>query len=319
MNEHQPARLAPVLAITIVVLAFAALDIFQPRLGGPAYMPVFSVSKLEDAPLDPVTQYLTATDPGQATGIWSVRDMGSSIEVNRWKRKNARRFERPSHFNLPRVGSAVPFAVGTWKTSSPVLYLIGGSEQRPTIHGTHIANGKLAFPTQSVARLGPIPRGGARTYKIATWSGRVPDLFVIQRDRDPQWDIQVFSGESGFRDKIYSATTPEVISQHLLGKDFAVDLGEVSTSRPDLILVTTGHPSGSEQTELHLLSGSSGFQEFKIRIGTNLPGILPGVNDFLYMTPPRQTGPDGHRVPGVLANLRRINAQMKVFQLHVRY
>jgi hypothetical protein len=50
-----------------------------------------------------------------------------------------------------------------------------------------------------------------------------------------------------------------------------VNVGVRRPPKPSLVLVTRGGQTGTGQTEVHVLSGRSGFHRFTLHTGTELP------------------------------------------------
>jgi hypothetical protein len=112
----------------------------------------------------------------------------------------------------------------------------------------------LAEPFEQVAHttvaVEPRPPLARREFALATWSGDLPDLVVVDvgtaRDRV---QVRVFSGETDFQEMVF-----EDKATFLGGQDFALDVGRVTEPLPDLIFAKSG--------EVHVLKGETAFHEF---------------------------------------------------------
>jgi hypothetical protein len=139
-----------------------------------------------------------------------------------------------------------------------------------------LRDGRLARRFVSAA-LSRAP-GVQRDLRIAIWSGRHPDLFVIDRRQPTKtMRVRVLSGESGFSSRLLDVTVA-----HGAGfprSQFSVDVGRVSSGRPDIIFVTHYPKTGSGATEVHILSGDTHYADFLLQA----PSVLSSKTESRLM------------------------------------
>jgi hypothetical protein len=196
---------------------------------------------------------------------------GRRLALTRVTFARGRSLRRGERLLVPLEGPSrgTRFDLGRW--DSDALF-----ELRQLPRSIRVVVHRLATPA-SVAAVGnapeAAPKGFQRDLAVATWSGRRPDLFVIDR-RPPGYRLRIaiFSGESGFRARISRATLPGFAFPP--GR-WTVDVARVSLARPDIVLMTRRGPTGSHRNEVHVLSGESGFRNFVMHQPTALPERLP--------------------------------------------
>jgi hypothetical protein len=159
-----------------------------------------------------------------------------------------------------RDGDAVPELVGIFKGPT-------GSGQTEL----HVLSGASHFQTfldQVATALPQTPEGWE--FALANVDGdNVPDLVGIFKGPtgSGQTELHVLSGLSHFQTFIDQVATG--LPQTPEGWEFAVANAD-GDDVPDLVGIFKG-PTGSGQTELHVLSGASDFQSFIDQVATPLP------------------------------------------------
>jgi hypothetical protein len=142
----------------------------------------------------------------------------------------------------------------------------------------------------------PLPLQGSdrREFFLARWSGPRPDLFVIDRDVDRRrppsprrWSIRVYSGEADFEKLAFESSVKKSISKKLSERDWWLNVGVRHPPKPSLVLVTKGKRTGTGQTEVHVLSGRSGFHRFTLHTGTELPERDGRTRRFVFQSDQR--------------------------------
>ena len=181
-----------------------------------------------------------------------------------------------------RFGGGTTFDVGHWRPETAAAHMFA-MQRRPrgvsvTVIGLTGPNRVVASGTAAL----PAPVSGTkRELSIATWSGRRPDLFVIDRGTgDERIQLTIFSGESTFRRPLYRAKLPFVG----LGAGWGLDVGQVDPPVPDLLLTRRSGAGGPPvpQAQVHVLTGQSAFAGLTAENVIRLPGDLPDRYHFVF-------------------------------------
>lgn len=132
-----------------------------------------------------------------------------------------------------------------------------------------------------------VPRekpGVVRDFAISTWNGPLPDLFVIDRDRErKRMFIRVVSGESGFtrtvlrKTRISGASNTRVWSV-AIGDVWSPD-GTKTRTRPDLLLIR--HDADKKFSDVWLVRGEGNFESVNYQRDIDLPGDVNPESGFL--------------------------------------
>ena len=184
----------------------------------------------------------------------------------------------------------IPIDVETWAGIEPALFVISSPRRSPSLRLLSLRTGRRLLESRV-----PVPPqlSDRRDFFVARWSGPRPDLFVIDRDvyrsRPPSrrpWAIRVYAGESGFKTVAFETTIPQWLSKRLSQGDFWLDVGTRRQPKPSLVLVTKGR-TGTDQTEIHVLSGKSRFRRFTLHTGTDLPDQIGLSRRFIFRSEQR--------------------------------
>jgi hypothetical protein len=136
--------------------------------------------------------------------------------------------------------------------------------------GVTVLAAKAGLP-RLAAGVAPAPRPkGPRTAAVATWTGSLPDLFVLDRgsNRVPVV-VRIYSGESGFRKLLLAAALPLVESDPEVS---SLDVARIQPGLPpDIILVKRKGASG--RPEAHIITGSSSFRQFDQHLVVQAPPL----------------------------------------------
>lgn len=136
-------------------------------------------------------------------------------------------------------------------------------DQHDLDRGGRLSSRALSAPT-------PLPPGARRDVRVATWSGKAADLFVIdRRTPDRTVRVRVLSGESKFQDTLVAATIGQGFG--FPPSRWSLDVGRVAGGRPDVLLVSRHAATPSKNTEVHVLSGDANYSEFHMQVRSSQP------------------------------------------------
>lgn len=209
------------------------------------------------------SSFLSASDPVTPAGPWAVRKEGDELEISGATPTGENRYRTAYHARVRISGPPQAIDIDRW-----------GRRQLPALFTMRQTNTEIRIEAY---RLGPVPtsvfQGAAplkktsseRKYLIGTYSGRIPDLFVI--DGGHPWVLRIFSGESGFRDLVAQVPLPERLTKL---NAWWLDLRARPGAAPDLLLVSRGTATATGNTEVHVLAGADGFQGFTTEAPTSV-------------------------------------------------
>jgi hypothetical protein len=140
-----------------------------------------------------------------------------------------------------------------------------------------------------ISTVGPPLPGSTRDYAVATYSGRIPDLFIIDRDvKETRVRLRVLTGESDFRTQILSTGLP---FEGVAPPEWSLDIGsmasqapgdlsgEVKSIRSDIAFFQ--RDPNREHTALKVSLGEESYQGFSFQRDLDTPGDVPHRNRFL--------------------------------------
>jgi hypothetical protein len=275
-----------VLAIGLFVWGLSIADLGSDRrppttvLGATAPAPWVGVEP------DPSDQLSSPSDPTEPIGPWLLRRRGAALEVSAADGLDGGRY-RTAYRALVQVGAdPQAFDVDRWgDANAPALFSVrkaaGSLDVR--VFGLDTAPGVVAQGTAET----PPARSGQRRFLVGTWSGRKPDLFVVDGGTGAvgstgfrPWKLRIYSGESGFSNLLLLVNLPDRVGPSL--DPWWLDLRRLAGGRPDLVLISRDVPTGSERTEIHILTGASQYQQFSIEAPTPIPAEPGPLQRILY-------------------------------------
>ena len=295
MNRLRAAfrgRRGAVLSVSLVVWALALFDLtLLPRVSS-QYLETLPAKRLANATVQPGSVLVTSTDPAAPADLWILSRHGAATRVvgvplpHVHNRRGARDRTFATRMRVTlRDLEGTPIDVEDWTGAEPALFVISSPRRSPSLRLLSLQTGRRLLKSRV-----PIPPqlSDRRDFFVARWSGPRPDLFVIDRDvyrrRPPShrpWAIRVYSGESGFKAVAFETTIRRWLSKRLSQGDFWLDVGTRRQPKPGLVLVTKGR-TGTDQTEIHVLSGDSGFRRFTLHTGTELPDQIGLSRPFVF-------------------------------------
>jgi hypothetical protein len=276
-------RKGAVLAVSLIVWTLALFDLtLLPRVSSSHYLGTLPPKWLVGVTVAPGSTVVMSSDPTSPANLWilSRRDAATRIVGAHLPPPHGRRGARsktltPRLRTTLRVGEGAPFDVEVWPGAGPALFALFAPQRSPLLRVVSLQTGRQLHESRVPA---PAQTSDRREFFVARWSGSRPDLFVIDRDvnrRHPPtrrpWKIRVYSGESGFKKLAFETSLKESISRQLSRRDWWLNVGVRRPPKPSLVLVTRGTRTGTGQTEVHVLSGHSGFHRFTLHAGTELP------------------------------------------------
>jgi hypothetical protein len=276
-------RKGTVLAISLIVWALALFDLTQlPRKVSSQYLGALPSKRLAGVTVAPGSTVVTSTDPRGPANLWilsrhddATRVVGVQLPPAHSRRGVEGKVLTPRLRTTLRAVEGTPFDVDVWPGAGPALFALSSPRRSPLLRVTSLRTGGRLLESRV-----PVPLQGSdrRDFSIARWSGPRPDLFVIDRDvnrRHPlsprRWSIRIYSGESDFEKIAFETSIKKSISKQLSRRDWWLNVGVRRPPKPSLVLVTRGGQTGTGQTEVHVLSGHSGFHRFTLHTGTELP------------------------------------------------
>lgn len=230
--------------------------------------------------ISPAARLLTDGDaPTDNEPLYVVEARPRQLDVERFQRIGKRRLERQRlSLDVAPRRARTTYDISRWTIDrNSVLFSMSESDTAVDVRGVipnlptnPVVTGRALVPSRQP--------GTVRSLAIARWSGARPDLFVIEHGSPmSRVDISVYSGESRFARRIVKFKAP---LRGLDPKRWVVDVGRVTGSRPDLVLVTR---NGSDShAEVHVLDGDSRYQSFLLQRPLPLPVGLPDSYRFVF-------------------------------------
>lgn len=281
-------RLGPPLiaAVGALVLLFAVGLAVQATL--PAPYPLSAQIHLPAEAADAQALMTDGDRPFDNAELWWVRTSGHSASLHVFD---------PSHPHQPAVEvdrfhlpdpKASTFDITRWPPlRSPALIEMHqeGNNLEITVRRT---DGKGVFKRFSSPIPPPAP-GSTRDLAIVTFNGRVPDLFVINRNvPHNRVRVGIISGESGFRRQLVSTSLPfSGLSPSL----WSLDVGSIASGPPSEISGTAKaiksdialieHNPSHAHADLKVLLGEDGFNGFAFQRDLDTPGKVSRGTAFL--------------------------------------
>jgi hypothetical protein len=163
-----------------------------------------------------------------------------------WKRQS-----RPTAIDVARWGTTAPVVFFLYQTRREIQVSIG------EIESIAVARALGSAPDREQ------PPYVDRYLAIATFSGKRPDLFVIDRNRrSGTVRLSVFSGESQFdRALIRSRTLPIA---DIDPASWVLDVARGSSAHADILFIRRSAGSLTGTTEVHVLTGASDYKSFAL-------------------------------------------------------
>jgi hypothetical protein len=280
-----------VLSVSLIVWALALFDLtLLPRVSS-RYLGTLPAKRLADVTVSQRAVLVTSTDPGAPADLWILSRHGAATQVVgvplpavHTRRGTRDRALAASMGVTLRALGGTPVDVESWE-GEPGLFVVSSPRHSPLLRLLSLRDGRPLL--EATVPLPPQKRD-RREFFAARWSGPQPDLFVVDRDvyrrRPPSrrpWTIRIYAGESGFKKIAFETTIRQSLSKRLSEGDFWVDIGTRRQPKPSLVLVTKGR-TGTDQTEIHILSGHSGFRHFTLHTGTELPDQIGLSRRFIF-------------------------------------
>jgi hypothetical protein len=275
-------RRGAVLAVSLIVWALALFDLtLLPRVSF-HYLGTLAPKRLVGATVAPGSMVVTSTDPNSPANLWILSRHGHGTRIvgvhlapphspGGWRR----RIVTPRLRTTLQATGGEPFDVETWPGTGSALFAISSPRRSPLLRVVSMRTGRPLLESRVPV---PAQRSDRRDFFLAHWSGPRPDLFVIDRDMDRRrplsprpWSIRIYSGESDFEKVIFKTSIKKSISKQLSRRNWWLNVGVRRPPKPSLVLVTRGTRTGTGQTEVHVLSGHSGFRRFTLHSATELP------------------------------------------------
>jgi hypothetical protein len=288
-------RTGAVLSVSLVVWALALFDLtLLPRVSS-QYLGTLPAKRLANATVQPGSVLVTSTDPAAPADLWilsrgdnnSTRVVGVPLPLAHSRRGARDRTLTARLRTTVRDLRGTPIDVENWE-GGPALFVVSSPTRSPSLRLLSLRNGRPLLESRV-----PLPpqRNDRRDFFVARWSGPRPDLFVIDRDanrrRPPSsrpWSIRTYSGESGFKTLAFETSIRKKLSKQLSQRDWWLDVGTRRKPQPQLVLVTRGERTGTDQTEVHVLSGHSRFRRFTLHTGTELPERAGSTRRFVFQS-----------------------------------
>jgi hypothetical protein len=205
---------------------------------------------------------------------------------------------RPRLIAVVPSGGARPLDVNPWGRAGPALFTLTSPRRAPTVEAYALRDPRRRLLSARVP-LGP-QKTDRRHFFIATWSGPLPDLYVVDRNRkrrrpklEPSlmpWHVRIYSGESGFTELIQHTRIRRKLSRLISKYDYWLDLAPRHNRKPDLVLVTRERRTGSDRTEVHIISGRSRYRRFITHAASELPQRSGHMWPFVMQPRPGKGG-----------------------------
>jgi hypothetical protein len=278
---------APLIAGALVIAVLLAAGVaVQATL--PAPYPQISTQRLPASVATARAVMTNGDRPSDNAPLWWLNSAGSETALRAFvpagPEQGARLVTR-FKMNAPK---GTQFDVSQWPPlRAEALFVIQqvGNNLLTTVRRTD--NGSVY--KRMISTVGPPFPGSTREYAIATYSGRIPDLFIIDRNvKDTRVRLRILTGESGFRRQVLSTGLP---FEGVAPPEWSLDVGsiaseppsdlsgEVQNIRPDITFFQ--RDPGREHTGLKVALGEQSYQGFSFQRDLDTPGDVPPQNRFL--------------------------------------
>lgn len=271
-------RRGVVLSISLIVWALAVFDLtLLPRVSTP-FLVKLPARELVGVKVPETARLLTSAGRPGGDDLWILNRQGArlgviGVDLPRMHTREYRRRKMTAGLRTtvpaPR---GVPVDVEDWPGTGPTLFAVSSPERSPTLRLVSLRSGRQVLEADP-----PLPpqESDKRNFFIAPWRGSGPDLFVVDRDahrRKPRsrrlWTVRIYSGESDFKKLIHESKIRSRLSEKLSEPDWWMDIGYQNRRKePNLVLVTKSRKTGTGKTEVHIISGRSGFHHFNLHAG----------------------------------------------------
>jgi hypothetical protein len=287
-------RRGAVLSVSLIVWVLALFDlVVLPRIAT-QFLAALPSKHLVGVTVAPGSTLVTSTDLHAPANLWIISRRGDVARVvgvrlpPTHSRNSAR--DRVLTTRLRTVVANLggePVDVEDWPGTGPALFAVSSPRRSPSLRLSSLRNGQPVLESTV-----PLPPQGRdrRSFFVARWSGPRPDLFVVDRDvnrrKHPStrpWLVRIYSGESGFKRLTFETSIQKRLSKQLSQRDWWLDVGTRRQPEPSLVLVTKGgRKTGTDQTEVHVLSGHSRFRRFSLHTGTELAERAGRTRRFIF-------------------------------------
>jgi hypothetical protein len=208
------------------------------------------------------------------------------------------------HTATPLVGDDFDYVVADWNRDHvPDLIAIKRLHTGSGRIEVHILSGASNYQQFLLQVATPLV-GDNFDYAVTDWNhDGVPDLVAIMHKNtgSGRIEVHILSGASQFQQFLVHVATP------LVGDDFDYTIGDWDDrGTPDLIAIKRLR-TGTGTTEVHVLTGESGFQTFVLHTGTPLVG-----DDFDFAL----TDWDFDLAPDLVA-VKRTNTGTNTIEIHI--
>lgn len=285
-------RKGAVLAVSLIVWALALFDLtLLPRVAG-QYLGTLPVKRLVGITVTPASTLMTSTDAGAPADLWILSRHGATTQivgvplpvVHTPRGARDKTLTASLRTTLPTpIGN--PVDIENWPGAGPTLFVVSSPRRSPTLRLISLKDGRTVLKSSAPV---PVQESDRREFFVAHWSGPRPDLFVIDRDVNRhrvrgihRWRIRVYSGESGFKKLAFETSLKKRLSRDFSQGDFWIEVGNRRQAKASVVLMTKGE-TGTGQTEVHVLSGNSGFRRFTLESGTELKDLIGLHRRFIF-------------------------------------
>ncbi|HEX4463237.1 MAG TPA: hypothetical protein VH042_01195 [Solirubrobacterales bacterium] len=298
-NTAFQGRTRTVLVVALIIWGLALFDLTLLPRNPNTFLPFLLPERLVGVVVQPDVTIVTSTPSTRPPGPWLITPVGKGVRVvgadlpdeHDPKRRRDRRFTAALKTTVPNLGGTTPFDVAAWDRHTPALFTISSTHRRHPRIDVYALSGK---PRRLLSTTVPLPAQtmDRRDFAVERWSGPRPDLFVIERNaqrRKPKrtpsfqpWSVRIYSGESGFKRQIVHSQLRPKLSRRLSKYEWWVAVGSRHHKKPDIVLVTRERKTGSQRTEIHILSGKKLFHQFSVHAATALPQRIGPERQFVF-------------------------------------
>jgi hypothetical protein len=285
-------RKGAVLAVCLIVWALALFDLtLLPRVTG-QYLGTLPAKRLDDVTVPSASLLVTSTDAKAPADLWILSCAGATTQVVGvplpivHTRPGARdkTLTASMRTTLPSP-AGLPVDVEDWPGAGPTLFVVSSPRRSPSLQLILLKTKRTVLKSRPPL---PAQKSDRREFFVGHWSGPRPDLFVIDRDvnqRHPQsrrpWKIRIYSGESGFKKLAFERSIKRRLSRQFSQGDFWIEVGNRRQRKASVVLMTKGE-TGTGQTEVHVLSGNTGYRRFTLESGTELKDRIGLHRQFIF-------------------------------------